>query len=148
MNSDTEVVTLTCWKDIANYLGKGVRTVQRWEQEFGLPIRRPKGATHKSPVSASRRDLDAWLDSNWSIRAAKIELNGFSGEKSVTPIESGTNILQDAQKALESSKDLHARLHLVREQHRDLVHQVGVAITTLNLTCQRLAASQQHTSDS
>jgi hypothetical protein len=24
--------TMTCWKEIARYLGKGVRTVQRWEQ--------------------------------------------------------------------------------------------------------------------
>ena len=25
------------WKDIANYLGKGVRTIQRYERELGLP---------------------------------------------------------------------------------------------------------------
>jgi hypothetical protein len=31
----------TSWKEIAKYLGKGVRTAQRWEHEAGLPIRRP-----------------------------------------------------------------------------------------------------------
>lgn len=51
---------LTCWKDIANYMGKGVRTVQRWEQEFGLPVRRPLGSNKKA-VLARPADLDAWV---------------------------------------------------------------------------------------
>jgi hypothetical protein len=33
---------LTSWKEISDYVGKGVRTVQRWESEFGFPIRRTK----------------------------------------------------------------------------------------------------------
>jgi len=51
---------LTSWKDIAGYMGKGVRTVQRWEQDFGLPIRRPIG-TNKKAVLARPHDLDAWV---------------------------------------------------------------------------------------
>jgi hypothetical protein len=31
---------LESWKEIAAYLKKGVRTVQRWDQTEGLPIRR------------------------------------------------------------------------------------------------------------
>ena len=50
----------TCWKEIAAYLGKGVRTVQRWERERGLPVRRPKGGT-AGIVSASRSELDVWM---------------------------------------------------------------------------------------
>jgi len=34
---------LSGWKEIANYLGKGVRTVQRYERYMGLPVRRPAG---------------------------------------------------------------------------------------------------------
>jgi hypothetical protein len=56
----TSVPVLTSWKEIARYLGKGVRTVQRWEQDFGLPIRRPKGFDKKA-VLARPRDLDAWV---------------------------------------------------------------------------------------
>jgi hypothetical protein len=33
---------LTCWKDIAQYVGKSVRTLQRWERESGFPVRRTK----------------------------------------------------------------------------------------------------------
>lgn len=56
----TKPAVLTCWKDIANYMGKGVRTVQRWEQEFGLPVRRPLGSNKKA-VLARPSDLDAWV---------------------------------------------------------------------------------------
>jgi len=34
---------LSGWKEIACHLGRGVRTVQRYERELGLPIRRPLG---------------------------------------------------------------------------------------------------------
>ena len=34
----TQLQVLNGWKEIANYLGKGVRTVQRYEREFGLPV--------------------------------------------------------------------------------------------------------------
>lgn len=47
------------WKDIAKYLGCGVRTVQRWEK-LGLPVRRPtKG--DRSAVMAISEEVDAWL---------------------------------------------------------------------------------------
>lgn len=54
---------LTGWKEIGQYMGKGVRTVQRWEQSFGLPIRRPPGA-NKRAILARPQDLDAWVAMN------------------------------------------------------------------------------------
>src|SRR5438045_8771098 len=51
---------LSGWKDIANYLEKGVRTVQRYERELGLPVRRPAGKPTGSVV-ATRAELDAWV---------------------------------------------------------------------------------------
>lgn len=53
---------LNSWKEIAAYLGRGVRTVQRWEQELGLPVRRPRGK-ERSAVIALKPDLDVWLHS-------------------------------------------------------------------------------------
>jgi PAS domain-containing protein len=73
LNSEVPAV-LTCWKDIAQYLGKGVRTVQRWEQELGLPVRRPNGLDHKSPVAARPQDLDAWLRTCWSERNGSLPI--------------------------------------------------------------------------
>jgi len=51
--------TLTSWKEIAAYLGKGVRTVQRWEQRLGLPVRRPSPDSHI--IFALPSELDAWV---------------------------------------------------------------------------------------
>jgi phage terminase Nu1 subunit (DNA packaging protein) len=56
MNGDV----LNSWKEIAAYMGRGVRTVQRWEQELGLPVRRPRGK-ERSAVIALKPDLDRWL---------------------------------------------------------------------------------------
>jgi hypothetical protein len=52
---------LNSWKEIANYLGRGVRTVQRWEAQLGLPVHRPAGKDH-SAVLAFSSELDQWLD--------------------------------------------------------------------------------------
>ena len=51
---------LTSWKEIAAHLGNGIRTVQRWEVEFGLPVRRPQGA-YKGAILVRTDELDAWL---------------------------------------------------------------------------------------
>jgi hypothetical protein len=51
---------LNSWKEIAAYMGRGVRTVQRWERELGLPVRRPRGRS-RSAVIALAADLDQWL---------------------------------------------------------------------------------------
>ncbi len=51
---------LNSWKEIACYLNRGVRTVQRWEAELGLPVRRPRGRS-RSAVIAIRSDIDKWL---------------------------------------------------------------------------------------
>jgi predicted DNA-binding transcriptional regulator AlpA len=51
---------LSGWKEIANYLGKGVRTVQRYERELGFPVRRPAGKSHAA-VIATKAEIDAWV---------------------------------------------------------------------------------------
>ena len=56
------------WKDVANYLGKSVRTVQRYERELGLPIRRP-AAKATIAVIATKTELDAWISAS-HLRAA------------------------------------------------------------------------------
>lgn len=52
---------LNSWKEIASYLGRGVRTVQRWEAQLGLPVHRPAGKDH-SAVIAFSSELDQWLN--------------------------------------------------------------------------------------
>lgn len=51
---------LRSWNQVARYMGKGVRTVQRWESDFGLPVRR-LGKGKKNAVIAYTADLDEWV---------------------------------------------------------------------------------------
>jgi excisionase family DNA binding protein len=54
-----ESPVLAGWKEIAKYLNMGVRTVQRYERERELPVRRPAGG--RGLVIATKRELDQWL---------------------------------------------------------------------------------------
>jgi hypothetical protein len=52
------------WGEIATYLRRDIRTVQRWEKQEALPIHRHSGV--KPRVWANRSELDAW----WQTRTA------------------------------------------------------------------------------
>ena len=51
---------LNGWKEISQYLGRGVRTVQRWETLYKMPVHRPADRD-RSAVVAFADDLDNWL---------------------------------------------------------------------------------------
>jgi hypothetical protein len=61
---------LTGWKEIAAHLGRGIRTAQRWEREFGLPVRRI-GNDRTESVFAFPAEIDAWLATSSAIRAKR-----------------------------------------------------------------------------
>ncbi|HEV2489798.1 MAG TPA: hypothetical protein VGT03_08315 [Candidatus Acidoferrales bacterium] len=53
---------LDSWKEIAVYLNRDLRTVQRWEEREGLPVHRHLHGKQGS-VYAFREEIDAWLAS-------------------------------------------------------------------------------------
>src|SRR5262245_45878423 len=53
---------LDSWKEIAAYLGRGIRTVQRWEREEGLPVHR-LAHEKRGTIYARREELAAWWES-------------------------------------------------------------------------------------
>jgi len=69
---------LDSWKEIAVYLGREVRTVQRWERFESLPVRR---LFHRmaSSVYAFTEELNAWLESRECTHR-----RGSRGEKITT----------------------------------------------------------------
>jgi Tol biopolymer transport system component len=91
--------TLNSWKAIANYLGRTVRTVQRWEQSDGLPVRRIQHDAGSS-VYAFRHEIDAWLtrrnlavisgsasgqDESWASSDDDAEVDGAPGTAPTQP---------------------------------------------------------------
>jgi hypothetical protein len=92
---------LTCWKEIANYLGLGVRTVQRYEHEAYLPVRRIPGKA-RGGVMAFPQDLDRWLQQTPGTKThprptltsiARETLQGH--REAITKLETNLKILQD-----------------------------------------------------
>ena len=62
---------LDSWKAVAEYLGRDVRTVARWEREKGLPVHRVPGGKRRA-IFAYPPEIDAWL--------ARAELDPGDGE--------------------------------------------------------------------
>jgi tetratricopeptide (TPR) repeat protein len=54
---------LNGWKEIAAYVARDRRTVERWEKQRGLPVRRMPGAG-RATVYALISELDEWLASS------------------------------------------------------------------------------------
>jgi len=48
------------WKCVASYVGRSVRTIQRWEKQ-GMPVRRPAGPASKNRILVYRSELDRWM---------------------------------------------------------------------------------------
>jgi len=87
---------LTSWKDIAQYMGKGVRTVQRWEIDLGLPVHRPEKAA-RHVVIALPDEIDDWVRRQPGVR-----------EKSSEPdVE---NLLREISVLREENAELRRRL--------------------------------------
>ncbi len=52
---------LNSWKELSAHMGRGVRTLQRWEKQLKMPVHRPAGKS-RSAVVAFSDELDQWLD--------------------------------------------------------------------------------------
>ena len=74
----TTPAVFSSWKEIAQYFGKSVRTVQRWERTLDLPVIRPEN-TSGNIVMAKVSDLEAWLqqpaERDVSVRASEVTQN-------------------------------------------------------------------------
>ena len=78
---------LDSWKEIAAYLKRGVRTVQRWERVAGLPVRRVPST--RGAVYAFRAELDQWWRTQSVNRAtampASLPSSAVSGARPQVP---------------------------------------------------------------
>jgi hypothetical protein len=125
MNLPEESAVLSSWKDIAKYMGKGVRTVQRWEHHLGLPVRRPNGVSHKSAVLLDRSDLDAWLATRFSARGAVRD----SAAKGTESSNSARNALREGIR----------KARALRDANHELTQQICESVRLLTERCDLLS---------
>ncbi len=125
----SQSTVLTSWKEIARYLGKGVRTAQRWEQHLGLPVRRPIGASQKSAVLLHREEVDVWLATRFSARP----IVGVETSKKHVPLSTARSVLQESvRKASELRMAQHALTLQISESVRLLAQRCD-ELTTQSL---------------
>jgi len=125
--TDSKSEILNSWKEVAHYLGRGIRTVQRWEHELGLPVRRPHGKT-RSPIIALREDLDNWL--NDRPQATNYNRNGLEA-RSPYP-EAGTTPLRES---IRMSRGLRSRSRELRREMSLALHALTSNLQEIQGTC-------------
>lgn len=111
---------LSGWKDIANYLGKGVRTVQRYETELGLPVRRPAGKPRGSVV-ATRPELDAWVSASPIREEFRLSRPALDQDPGAAAIK----------KRIEEMRRLSSEMLALRSELRGSVSVLRVSIQSL-----------------
>ncbi len=113
---------LNSWKEIAHYVGRGVRTVQRWERDLGLPVHRPKGQDRSATLALSS-ELDDWLRET-PVRSRPDGDAGNGGARtnpqdprqSLSAVQAGPLLVNNGHRPLILSVDDEPGLLLTREK--------------------------------
>jgi hypothetical protein len=132
----TKVGLLNSWKEIAAYLGRGVRTAQRWEK-YGLPVRRLAPGPRAS-VIADAGEIDKWIQSARS--------HGFEAAGPIEPA-----LVPTAKVAPIRQFRSFVDGHDVLENGRNRLAQLIANVARLKANCERasrLARSINSTSKS
>ena len=90
---------LNSWKEIASHLERGVRTVQRWESELGLPVRRT-GRGKRGAVYALVSELDLWRVTSGAVVGK--ELDPGSERAAGSAVEESRRLLSSVQSMVQS----------------------------------------------
>lgn len=107
---------LNGWKEIAGHLGRGVRTVQRWEN-LGLPIRRPNSRL-RSAVICTSEELDQWVASCANGRQAALpEVKYEDIQQRVATLHLyAAAVNRNAARLFERLKEIRARAEALERQ--------------------------------
>jgi hypothetical protein len=146
---------LSSWKEIAHYVGKGVRTVQRWERETGLPVRRPQGEG-KGKVLAFPEEIDGWMHSAFTRTGdeeeSELSLLRFRVEQLLAENQELRRHLNEASKSLSrtvgshgsSDESLLLRCHRLLEESARTRQRFSELLTTHSAVTQACADSVQN----
>jgi len=118
---------LNSWKEIAQYLERGVRTVLRWETDLALPVRRPRGKK-RSAVIAMRSDLDDWLNSRPSMQSGNG--NNSTGMRPLRPVN-GLGLPIAVSEVILRSRHLRGNLRQSRHELAGVIDRLVINLSEL-----------------
>src|SRR5579864_4442791 len=120
-SANTAPLILNSWKEIATYLGRGVRTVQRWERELRLPVRRI-GKGKRSPVYSTAAELNFWMSTVDFARSQPPQPH-----RGPIPLRTGRPI-EDSRRLLSSVHSLAQAIaeNSVRQHHQAEILQARI----------------------
>jgi predicted DNA-binding transcriptional regulator AlpA len=131
---DSSRTILNSWKEIAAYVGRGIRTLQRWERDHGFPVHRPSGK-QRSAVFAVTSEVDKWLKTrpllteNGNAATALITIPDQLGPRWQKVRLSTHDLVAKTQRLLASTGQLQAELkhaiELGSKYKKDRVVRVG-----------------------
>jgi hypothetical protein len=104
---------LTSWKEIAQYVRKGIRTVQRWERDFGFPVRRTKPG-EKGSVLAIPREIDSWVKSQ---QCTDGQLDSAGSDRAT--------LLRSLDVLRAENRELRSENLEIRSENRELLRQLA-----------------------
>lgn len=119
---------LSSWKEIASYVNRGVRTVQRWEAELGMPVHRPASRS-RTAVMAFRSEIDQWVRTGGAA-------TGGAPEPSDVRIIPYTSTTGELIRSILKCQELCAKTH----QH---LKSVSAAVEQYATTVRALRASRE-----
>jgi hypothetical protein len=108
---------LHSWKEIAVYMGRGVRTLQRYDQNLGLPVHR-LSARKRSAVLAFADELETWLRSRPNCQTVPLLSEGLSPHPEEIEIPSECDSVDEFERAKRKMIQAHAEYVKSLEEYR------------------------------
>jgi hypothetical protein len=123
------------WKDIAQYLNMSIRTVQRYECEQELPIRRPAGGA-RGKVIAMKAELDQWLAGRPKRKAScSPEQSALLPDSKWAALQAGMSRMGELRKEMSQHRaemraalnSLHSSIRVVDAASSNLLRSIQVS---------------------
>jgi len=108
-------VFLDSWKEIAVFLKRGVRTVQRWEKDEGLPVHRHQHAKRAS-VYGLAWEIEAWFKVRAEVEVPKLPEQASQRPESRVEADDLVRACLDARQRAERARGQFSPIHQLLER--------------------------------
>lgn len=117
---------LHSWKDIANYTGRGIRTLQRYEVQLNFPIHRPAGKK-RSSVLAFSDEVDAWFSKAPTASTVPDIVQPAVTAKPLLKTTEWSGVAANAKRSRECAQTAYEMCMLQAQRVREMTEKIRAA---------------------